>query len=145
MYTTYTDTPDTPGQSNIDNALYTSIPSYTTSDHVSSHLYLQSELSHHSTQKPVVSVLLLPQSLPNAGPTPPMLKLPISYRPQPDPYATLKRYIGRSFDRLIGYCWWLLTVLGAGSAIFGAGNFVLGLGFWSWWRRQPPGSPRAGN
>ena len=35
MYTTYTDTPDTPTKSTITNALYTSIPSYTTSDHVS--------------------------------------------------------------------------------------------------------------
>ena len=41
MYTTYNDSPDTPTKSNITNALYTSIPSYTTSDHVSSfHSYI---------------------------------------------------------------------------------------------------------
>lgn len=35
MYSTYTDSFDTPDQSNIDNLLYTSIPSFTSSDHVS--------------------------------------------------------------------------------------------------------------
>lgn len=35
LYTTHTDSPDTPDESNITNLLYTSIPSYTTSDHVS--------------------------------------------------------------------------------------------------------------
>ena len=44
MYTTYTDDPETPTKSNILNALYTSIPSYVSSDHVRptsqcSHLY----------------------------------------------------------------------------------------------------------
>lgn len=35
MYTTYTDDPDQPDSSTITNVLYTSIPSYTISDHVS--------------------------------------------------------------------------------------------------------------
>ena len=34
MYTTYTDSPTAPDKSNIVNILYTSIPSYVTSDHV---------------------------------------------------------------------------------------------------------------
>lgn len=34
MYTTYSDSPDLPRQSNITNLLYTTVPSYTTSDHV---------------------------------------------------------------------------------------------------------------
>ena len=34
LYTTYTDPPDEPDKSDITNLLYTSIPSYTTSDHV---------------------------------------------------------------------------------------------------------------
>jgi hypothetical protein len=34
MYATYTDSPDRPEDSEITNILYTSIPSYTTSDHV---------------------------------------------------------------------------------------------------------------
>ena len=40
MYATYSDNPDTPTSSNITNALYTSIPSYVTSDHVSSRYLL---------------------------------------------------------------------------------------------------------
>jgi hypothetical protein len=34
MYATYTDSPDNPEESGITNLLYTSVPSYTTSDHV---------------------------------------------------------------------------------------------------------------
>jgi len=34
MHTTYSDSPETPQESNITNLLYTTIPSYTTSDHV---------------------------------------------------------------------------------------------------------------
>ena len=34
LYATHSDSPDTPDESNITNLLYTSIPSYTTSDHV---------------------------------------------------------------------------------------------------------------
>lgn len=34
LYATHTDSPDTPEKSNITSLLYTSIPSYTTSDHV---------------------------------------------------------------------------------------------------------------
>lgn len=34
LYTTYTDSPRTPEETGITNVLYTSIPSYTTSDHV---------------------------------------------------------------------------------------------------------------
>ena len=35
LYATYSDTPDVTDGSGITNLLYTSIPSYTTSDHVS--------------------------------------------------------------------------------------------------------------
>jgi hypothetical protein len=34
LYATYTDSPDAPEESNIVNLLYTSVPGYTTSDHV---------------------------------------------------------------------------------------------------------------
>lgn len=34
LYATYTDFPDVDSESNITNILYTSVPSYTTSDHV---------------------------------------------------------------------------------------------------------------
>ncbi|GJE90773.1 hypothetical protein PsYK624_069170 [Phanerochaete sordida] len=143
MYTTYTDSPERPLKSNIVNALYTSIPSYVSSDH-----------------KPIVSVLLLPPSLPqpalpsppptplhsdpgdggsspSSALTPPTLRLPAHFRPRPDAYAALKRYSGRTLDRLVGYCWWLFVFLGAGSSALGIGNFVVGLGMWSWWRSRP--------
>jgi hypothetical protein len=55
---------------------------------------------------------------------------------KPDPYATLKKYTGRTLDRIIGYIWWLLTFIGAGSSAFGLGNFVLGMGMWTWWKRS---------
>lgn len=64
----------------------------------------------------------------------PVLSLPEGYHPTPDPWAHAKRYTGRTFDRLIGYCWWLLTMLGAGSALMGLGNLLVSLGFWRWWR-----------
>lgn len=65
--------------------------------------------------------------------TVPTLRLPEGYHPTPDPWSTLKRYTGRTLDRLIGYTWWLLTLLGAGSAVLGLGNLVLSLGAWRWW------------
>lgn len=120
MYATHTDSPDTPEKSNITNILYTSIPSYVTSDH-----------------KPVVCLLQLPPPTTSLSPetcAPPMLQLPSSYTPTPDPRATLKRYTGRTLDRIIGSIWWLLAVVGAGSAIVGIFNFFLGLAAWRWWR-----------
>ncbi|KAJ7271963.1 inositol polyphosphate phosphatase [Mycena haematopus] len=130
LYTTYTDSPDTPDESAIKNLLYTSVPGYTTSDH-----------------KPIVSLLLVPspslsQSTP---PTPPTLRLRALYTPVPDPHATLKRYTGRVLDRAIGRVWWLLTLLGAGSALVGMFNFVLGLGAWGWWSRFGSGGMKLGN
>ncbi|KAJ7709723.1 Endonuclease/exonuclease/phosphatase [Mycena rosella] len=117
LYTTYTDSPDTPEQSAITNLLYTSVPGYTTSDH-----------------KPIVSLLLLPTPSTPSAATPPILRLPARYAPAPDPHATRKRYAGRALDRVIGRVWWLFALLGAGSALVGIFNFVLGLGAWGWWR-----------
>ncbi|KAJ7120487.1 Endonuclease/exonuclease/phosphatase [Mycena crocata] len=122
LYTTYTDSPDMPDASAIKNLLYTSVPGYTTSDH-----------------KPIVALLLLPEtssspSSPDTSATPPTLRLPPSYAPSPDPAATRKRYTGRALDRFIGRIWWLLALLGAGNALVGIFNFVLGLGAWGWWR-----------
>lgn len=88
-------------------------------------------------QKPIVSLLLLPpppaSSTPPAN-TPPVLRLPAHYSPAPDPHANRKRYTGRVLDRVVGRVWWLFTLLGAGSALVGIFNFVLGLGAWGWWR-----------
>ncbi|KAI0818647.1 skeletal muscle/kidney enriched inositol 5-phosphatase [Irpex lacteus] len=130
MYATYTDSPDTPQKSNITNALYTSIPSYTTSDHVC--LYCKTDRISPSPPFP----LLRPPLGPAYGPSAP--SAPLLLYSCRDPYANVKRYSGRTLDRIIGYCWWLLTVLGAGSTLLGIGNFVLGLGVWGWWRSKPP-------
>ncbi|TFK86038.1 skeletal muscle/kidney enriched inositol 5-phosphatase [Polyporus arcularius HHB13444] len=115
MYATHTDSPDTPQDSHITNVLYTAIPAYTTSDH-----------------KPVVSVLLLPSPAHNTASVP-VLRLPEGYHPIPDPWTNVKKYTGRTLDRLVGYTWWLLTLLGAGSAIFGIGNLFLSIGAYRWW------------
>lgn len=136
MYATHTDSPDTPEKSNIINILYTSIPSYVTSDHVS---FPITTSSRHLTseQKPVVSLLLIPPPAPLSSPEtcpPPLLRLPSAYNPTPDPRATFKRYTGRTLDRIIGYIWWLLALVGAGSAVVGIFNFFLGLAAWRWWK-----------
>ncbi|RDB21468.1 Inositol polyphosphate 5-phosphatase OCRL-1 [Hypsizygus marmoreus] len=117
LYTTHTDSPDNLDKSDITNILYTSIPGYTTSDH-----------------KPVVCVLLLPRPAPTPATTLPTIRLPSTYTPVPDPLATLKRYVGRTLDRIIGICWWFLVLLGAGSSAVGVFNFVLGIGALTWWR-----------
>ncbi|TFK42443.1 Endonuclease/exonuclease/phosphatase [Crucibulum laeve] len=125
LYTTHSDSPDSPQSSHITNLLYTSIPSYTTSDH-----------------KPVVSILLLP---PPKQTTPseklPVLHLPDDYTPTPDPTANIKRYTGRILDRTIGIFWWLFTLLGAGSGLLGLFNLFVGYGAWAWWRTKPSHTP----
>ena len=148
MYTTHTDSPETPRLSTITNTLYTSIPSYASSDHVRPFLYFsptivlfrnQTGLTPHILQqKPVVAVVLLPPPPPSSPSTPspsqtiPLLRLPPSYKPRPDPYANLKKYTGRTLDRIIGYAWWLLTLIASGPGIIG----MLGFGIWGWvrWR-----------
>ncbi|KAI0062298.1 inositol polyphosphate phosphatase [Artomyces pyxidatus] len=120
MYTTYSDSPDTPETTAITNILYTSIPSYTTSDH-----------------KPIVALLLLPPPQPGSPDTIPLLHLPPAYTPKADGFSTLKRYSGRALDRIIGIIWWLLVVMGAGNTAMGVGNFLLGLGAWTWWKTKP--------
>jgi hypothetical protein len=94
---------------------------------------------------------------PTSGPTQkqglPVLQLPHSYNPTPDPFAIWKRYYGKPYilaffvmpaqnfflglalGRCIGYCWWLLTLCGAGSAVVGLFNFVVGLGIWRFYGR----------
>ncbi|THH14853.1 hypothetical protein EW146_g5539 [Bondarzewia mesenterica] len=120
LYTTYTDSPDTPDKTAITNLLYTTIPSYTMSDH-----------------KPIVSLLLLPAtpSL-TSFETIPRLRLPPNYTPIPDRYAVLKRYTGRALDRMIGFIWWFLVIVGAGNAAVGIGNCLLGIGAWTWWKSE---------
>ena len=96
-------------------------------------------------QKPVVSVLLLPPPAPTTTTTVPVLRLPENFQPTPDSWSVTKRYTGRTLDRLVGYCWWLLTVLGAGSVLLGVGNLFFSIGVWRWWwrARPPPEAPLA--
>jgi hypothetical protein len=65
-----------------------------------------------------------------------MIQLPSNYNPQPDPYADIKRYMGRALDRVIGFVWWLVTLVGAGSSLVGLFNLSLGLGAWLWWKNN---------
>jgi hypothetical protein len=44
------------------------------------------------------------------------------------------RRTGRFMDRLIGYAWSLLSILGAGNIVVGIFNFCLGLWAWRQWR-----------
>ncbi|KAJ3538359.1 hypothetical protein NMY22_g5200 [Coprinellus aureogranulatus] len=128
LYATHTDTPQ---RSSIKNLLYTSVPSYTTSDH-----------------KPVVSLLLLPPPhTPGSSGTAvatPRIPLPPSYQPTPDPNANLKRYFGRALDRVVGVIWWIFTLLGAGSGLFGFINFFVGLGAFTWWKGSSSNPPPNG-
>lgn len=121
-------------QSSIDVLLYTSIPSYVTSDH-----------------KPVMALLLLPTpssallppSEAEAGPAnsttsllPPTSTLTIPHpgtRYAPDPRWQLKRWTGKVLGWLIGWPWCLTTLLGAGNAVAGVVNLVLGCAVLYWW------------
>jgi len=116
-------------QSSIEALLYTSIPSYTISDH-----------------KPVMALLLLPSSdqLPpsEAGPAdsttsllPPASTRTIPHpgtRYAPDPRWQLKRWTGKVLGWLIGWPWCLTTFLGAGNAGAGVINVVLGCALIFW-------------
>jgi hypothetical protein len=72
--------------------------------------------------------------VPTPGLPPPTLQLPATYAPAPYPYATLTRYAGRALDRLVGSVLFVLTIVGAGNAVWGTLNFFAGLGALSWWR-----------
>ncbi|KAI0301999.1 inositol polyphosphate phosphatase [Russula brevipes] len=121
LYATYSDSTDAE-DSSITNLLYTSIPSYTTSDH-----------------KPVVALLLLPSPThaPQFENTIPLLSLPHYFTPKRDRLAWIKKYIGRLLDRIIGFAWWALVLIGAGHTAVGICNFILGIGAWTWWRSKP--------
>ena len=88
-------------------------------------------------QKPVVALLQLPPHSNPAMSVTPLIGLPPTYKPTPDPWAGWKRSVGLTLDRLIGVVWWLLTLLGLGSVFMGLINFLVGIGAWTWWRKQP--------
>jgi hypothetical protein len=91
------------------------------------------------SQKPIVSLLLLPsptRALPPDNAIP-LLSLPNYFTPKPVPFVSLKKYIGRMLDRIIGFVWSALVFIGAGYTVVGVCNFVLGIGAWTWWRSKP--------
>ena len=139
LYATYSDSPDITDGSGITSLLYTSIPSYTTSDHVrrNPQLSLSGERMTYS-KKPIVSLLLLPS--PTRAHTPdnaiPLLSVPHYFTPKPAAFVSLKRSVGRTLDRIIGFAWSALVLIGAGYTVVGICNFVLGLGAWTWLRSK---------
>ncbi|KAF8077804.1 inositol polyphosphate phosphatase [Lyophyllum atratum] len=133
LYATHTDSPDTLDKTNISNLLYTSVPSYTT---FRSRTLVQNPLFACSFS-PLRRALRRQSNSRNQ----PMLRLPSHYSATPDPCANLKRYTGRTLDRIIGICWYLLVLLGAGSGAVGVFNFIVGVGAWTWWKSRDIGRP----
>ncbi|CAE7063375.1 unnamed protein product [Rhizoctonia solani] len=118
MYTTYLDSPTTPETSYITPILYTSVPSYTISDH-----------------KPVVALLRVPSA--SSSSLTPMLHHYDNLPYQPTPYLGLiKKSIGKLLGWLLGWLWCALWFIGAGHAGVGLGNFVLGAGAAAWWKAR---------
>lgn len=98
------------------------------------------------TQKPIVAVLVVPTSTNSAPSTlrtsPPTVQLPSSFTPSPDRLWVLKRYIGRSFDRIIGLLWTVLWLIGLGNAVAGMASFVFGILAWRWMSTRSQSVPR---
>ncbi|QRW26927.1 mitochondrial carrier protein [Rhizoctonia solani] len=118
LYTTYLDSPATPEASYIIPMLYTTVPSYTTSDH-----------------KPVVALLRVPSAA--ASSLTPMLHHYGNLPFQPAYYpALIKKYVGKLLGWVLGWFWCALWFIGAGHAGVGLGNFIVGAGAAAWWK--PP-------
>lgn len=99
----------------IKSVLYESIPSYTTSDH-----------------KPIVALLELPVAAPSS--TIPLLHHPSKYRP--DSLYRLKRWTGKIAGWGLGWVWCLAWLVGAGNAMLGIVNFLIGGAAVGWWRHN---------
>ncbi|KAG8708451.1 hypothetical protein FRC08_018883 [Ceratobasidium sp. 394] len=116
LFTTYLDSPSTPDVSYITPLLYTSVQSYTTSDH-----------------KPIVALLRVPSA--SSSTLTPML-----YHHDDPPFkpssrvAMVKKCIGKVLGWIVGWLWCMLWFIGVGHAGVGLGNFVLGAGAAAWWR-----------
>jgi len=121
MYSTYTDSPESPEKSEIKPIIYTSIPSYVTSDH-----------------KPIVALLAVPTQIFSTSASQsdysiPTLKLPDSFTLPTDPNWYLKRACGTTVGYVVGFVWTLLWYIGLGNAAIGAVNFLVGAAAWTWW------------
>jgi hypothetical protein len=89
-------------------------------------------------QKPIVALLVLPVPPVPIPPilSPPILNLPDDFKPSPSKYATLMRYQGRLIDRIVGSIWWLASLFGAGNALLGIVNTVVGIVGCFWFKRM---------
>jgi len=114
------------GGSVIENIVYTSVPSYTTSDH-----------------KPIVALLQIhanPNKSTNSIPSLKRHPLYSQVLPKPDPYYAPKRYLGKFLGWILGWTWFAFVKLGGGfDGRFGVMNFLLGLIAWRWWNQGKSG------
>ncbi|KAG8971483.1 hypothetical protein FRC05_011056 [Tulasnella sp. 425] len=118
LFSTASDSP-TATTSNIKPVIYTSVPSYTTSDH-----------------KPVVAILDVPSPLPVSECAFPVLAAPPSYL-QPATLPNISRYTGKVCAWMIGWVWCVFRFIGMGRAGVGIGNVIIGVSAWTWWRKAP--------
>lgn len=124
LYTTYHDTPENGAEtSKITPLVYTSVPSYTTSDH-----------------KPIVALLVVPPTVPSPESSIssfiPLIPMSSSIAElTPDPYASIKRWTGKYTGRVVGFIWYLFVLVGLGNTAIGVGNVIIGLGMWGWGRK----------
>ncbi|KAG8738727.1 hypothetical protein FRC10_006562 [Ceratobasidium sp. 414] len=118
LFTTYLDSPSTPDVSYITPLLYTSIQSYTTSDH-----------------KPIVALLRVPSA--SSSTLTPMLHYHDNLPFQPSSLAAIaEKSIGKVLGWIVGWLWCTLWFIGVGHAGVGLGNFVLGASAAAWWRSK---------
>ncbi|KAF8343971.1 inositol polyphosphate phosphatase [Cantharellus anzutake] len=111
LYTTASDEPSNPTQSNIKNILYTTILAFTKSDH-----------------KPVTALLLVPSPPAGGSRTSPALLTPPPAHLDYVPYHSHKlagKVIGKALDYAVGSVWFTLWALGAGHAGIGIVNAIL--------------------
>jgi hypothetical protein len=52
----------------------------------------------------------------------------------------VKKLVGNTLDKLVGITWWMFTIIGAGSAVVGIFNFLVGIAAWRWWGLRTSGS-----
>jgi len=110
-----------PYTSPIENLVYTSVPSYTTSDHKPIVSLLRIRSSHASSSHPQTTTL---SSHPTYAPT----------LPTPDQFYILKRHLGRVLGWILGWSAWVIVKLGGGmGAKVGVVNFFVGILVWRWW------------